>query len=119
MVLLVIPRSRLRRRFEVHTGVSILSLVNHTVVSSLRLVLKLVHGSNGHHIPAHDVLADVPRQFLSVVLGVLAVADVEDSVELFERESLGLGQEEVAVNPAEQIPASVPTKGAGGGEGCS
>lgn len=66
-------------------------LINHTVVSRLRLVLELVHRRDGHHVAAHDVLADVPGQFLGVVLGVVAVADVEDGVELFERESFGLG----------------------------
>lgn len=98
VVLLVIRRRRPRSSL----------LIRNTVVSRLRLVLKLVHRRDGHHIAAHDVLADIPRQFLSVVLGVVAVADVEHGVELFERERFGLRQQEVAVDPAEEIPAGVP-----------
>lgn len=92
-------------------------LINHTVVSSLGLVLELVHRRDGHYIFAQNVLAGVPGEFLGVVLGVIAVADVEDGIELFERESLGLGEQEVAVYPAEQVPAGVPAESTGGGEG--
>jgi len=117
VVLLVVhrscPRSVLRFR---HTR---LSRINHTSVSRLGLVLKLVHRRDGHYVSAHNVLADVPRQFLGVVLGVIAVADVEDCVELFECESFRLRQEEVAVYPAEEIPACVPAEGAGGSESCA
>lgn len=81
VVLLVIRGGRPRIRL----------LINHTVVSSLGLVLELVHRRDGHYIFAQNVLADVPGQFLGVVLGVVTVADIEDGVELLERESLGLG----------------------------
>lgn len=107
VVLLVIRRRRPRSSL----------LISNTIVSRLRLVLELVHRRNGHHIAAHNVLAHVPGQFLRVVLGVVAVADVEHGVELFEREGFGLGQQEVAVHPAEQVPAGVPTERAGGSEG--
>jgi hypothetical protein len=50
---------------------------------------------------------------------VIAVADVEDGVKLFEREGFGLREEEVAVHPAEEVPASVPAEGTGRGEGCA
>jgi len=55
-------------------------LIDHTVVSRLRLVFELVHRRDGRHVLAHDVLADVPGEFLGVVLGVIAVADIEDGV---------------------------------------
>ena len=90
--------------------------LHHAVVSRLRLLRELVHRRNRHHVPSHDVLADVPRQLLSVVLGMLPIANVEDGVELLKRERLGLRKQEVAVHSSKQIPAGVPAEGAGGSE---
>jgi hypothetical protein len=80
MILLIVSRSSPRRRF----------LISDTIMPRLRLLLELIHRRDRHHIPAHDMLANIPRQFLGVVLSVLAVADVEDRVQLLESESLGL-----------------------------
>jgi hypothetical protein len=80
MILLIISRSSPRRSF----------LINNTIMPRLRLLLKLIHRRDRHHISAHDMLANIPRQLLGVVLSMLAVADVEDRVQLLESESLGL-----------------------------
>jgi hypothetical protein len=93
--------------------------INNTIMPRLLLVLKLIHRRDRHYISAHDVLANVPWQFLRVVLGVVAIADVEHGVEFFERERFGLRQQEVAVHPAEEVPARVPAESAGGGESCA
>lgn len=87
------------------------------IVPCLRLLLELVHWRHGHHVPAHDLLAEVPGQLLGVVLGMLPVADVEHSVQFFKRKSLGLGKQEVAVDEAEQVPGSIPAESAGWCEG--
>ena len=47
---------------------------------------------------------DLPRQLLRVILDVLSVTDIEDEIQLFESEILGLGEQEVAVYPAEDVP---------------
>jgi hypothetical protein len=90
--------------------------VDHTVVSRLRLLAELIHRCDGHHVASHNVLADVPRQLLGVVLAVLPVANVEDSVQFLQGERFGLGQQEVAVHGPEDVPAGVPAEGSGGGE---
>lgn len=43
---------------------------------------------------------------------MVAVADLEDGVELLERQVLGLGQQEVAEDPADQVPRAVVAEGA-------
>lgn len=48
---------------------------------------------------------------------MLAVADVEDVVEFLESEIFGFGEQEVGVDPAEDVPGGVPGEAAGDGEG--
>jgi hypothetical protein len=90
--------------------------VNHTVVSRLRLLRELIHWGDRHHVASHNVLANIPRQLLGVVLRVLSVANVEDSVQLLQSEGFCLWQQEVAIDSPEQIPAGVPAEGSGGSE---
>jgi hypothetical protein len=90
--------------------------VDHAVVSRLWLLGELVHGRNWRHVLPHDVLANIPRQLLGVVLGVFPVADVEYGIQLLQSERLGFGQQEIAVHGSEQIPAGVPAEGASGSE---
>lgn len=102
--------SHARLRLRVDHG------LGHTILSRLCLLRELVHGCNGHHIPPHDVLADIPRQLLRVISGVFSIANIEDGVQFLECKSFRLGQQEIAIHSAEQVPASVPAKGAGGSE---
>jgi hypothetical protein len=63
------------------------------------------------YILPHDVLLHVPRKLLSVVLRKLFVPHVEHRVQFLQREVLGLGQQEVAVYPAEEVPRGIPREG--------
>lgn len=47
----------------------------------------------------------------------LPVANIENCIQFLESEVLGLRKKEVAVNPAEEVPACVPAKGTLLGEG--
>ena len=66
--------------------------------------------------PQH-VFLEIPGQLLGVITRKLLVANSEDSVQLLQRQVLGLGEEEVAVDPAEEVPRRVPAKGTLRGEG--
>ena len=55
----------------------------------------------------HDILLHIPRQLLGIVLENLLVADVEDNVKFFQGQVLGFGEQEVTVNPAEDVPRGV------------
>jgi hypothetical protein len=90
--------------------------VDHTVVSRIRLLAELIHRRDGHHVASHNVFANVPRQFLSVILAVLPVSNVEDSVQFLQSQRFGLGKQKVTVNSPEDVPAGVPAEGSGGGE---
>ena len=61
---------------------------------------------------AEDVALDVARERLELVRGVHAGGHGEDLVELFERERLGLGDEEQDEDEADDVPAGVPPEGA-------
>lgn len=83
------------------------------VLASVDLDKRRVFGN----LLAQDVLLEVPRELLQVIVEVLAVTNGKHRVELFESEVLCLGKKEVGVDGTESTPCGVPTKGTGGGEG--
>lgn len=70
--------------------------------------MELIQRLHGRDILPKNMLLHVPRQLLGIVLRKLSIADIEDTVQLFESEVLCLRQQEIAIYPAEEVPCGVP-----------
>ena len=68
------------------------------------------------HARSRHVLLQIPRQLLGIVPRELLIAHSEHGIQLLEREVLRLGEQEVAVHPAEEVPRSIPPERALWGE---